>query len=139
MIATIWLPFPTVTVNDMYTVARGRKILSNDARAWKKAAGLTIMTYRHVPRQIECRVDIRIDIDESRNGDADSRSKIVVDSLVAAGVLKNDSKKHVRDVSIGWRPALAGGCIVTITEAPDAFEPLSDAAARVVASLEAKR
>ena len=140
MIATIWLPFPTVTANNMYTVARGRKILSPQARAYKRELAETLaFLHKRVPRPIEVRTDISIGLDESRKGDCSTREKIIVDALVEAGVLLDDSKEYVRRVSIGWEPGMGGGCIVTLTEAPETFEPIGDAAARVLASLEAKR
>ena len=110
MKASYRLPFP-VSVNGMFLNMRGKgRVKSPAYRAWIELAGHQLNTQR--PIKFEGRVDISIDLDESRRGDADNRFKPVADLLVSHGVIKDDSKKHVRRVSIGWAPV--ADCIVHI-------------------------
>jgi Holliday junction resolvase RusA-like endonuclease len=109
------LPFP-VSVNDMYInnkgrTGRGRKP-SPEYLAWKDHAGWELKAQK--PKPIEGRVEITIDLDESRRGDADNRIKPVLDLLVQHGVLRGDSKKFVRRVSAGWEAV--AGCRVSIVQ-----------------------
>lgn len=105
----IFLPFPP-SVNDMYI--RG-KVLSPDYRAWKMEAGLKL-NRQHIGT-ITTRCIVHIDLDDSRRGDCDNRAKPILDLLVTQDVLKGDSKKYVKRVSIGWEKI--DGCRVAITGA----------------------
>lgn len=64
------------------------------------------------PPKFVDRVSVKIELDDRRQGDADSRCKCVLDLLVNHGVLIDDRKKYVRGVYIGW--AQIDGCTVTI-------------------------
>ena len=111
----IRLPFP-VSVNAMYLNNKGRgrgRIASPELRAWKEQAGWELKAQRVKP--FDQRVIVHIDLDDSRQGDADSRCKCVLDLLVSSGVLKDDRKKYVKRVSIGWEKLT--GCRVAITGA----------------------
>ena len=78
--------------------------------AWRTEAGLCLNVQR--PPQFVDRVSVKIELDDRRQGDADSRAKCVLDLLVNHGVLVDDRKKYVRGVYIGW--AQIDGCTVTI-------------------------
>jgi len=104
------LPFPP-SVNDMYVKGR---IISDDYRAWLNEAGYRLN--RQKPQLFQPRAVVTIDLDMKRKGDCDNRAKPVLDLLVKGGVLKNDSKKYVQRVSIGWEPIL-DGCRVRIEAA----------------------
>ena len=58
------------------------------------------------------RVSVKIELDDRRQGDADSRVKCVLDLLVTHGVIVDDRKKYVKGVYIGW--AGVDGCVVTV-------------------------
>ena len=103
------LPFPP-SVNDMYLKGR---VISPAYKAWREHAGLTLN--RQVARPFTGRCDIRIDLDDTHQGDADNRAKPVLDLLVSHRVIGNDNKSHVRRVSIGWEHVT--GCRVIITKA----------------------
>lgn len=106
------LPFPP-SVNDMFLNNKGRgrgRILSPEYRAWKDQAAWELKAQRAKP--VEGRVEVVIDLDESRRGDADNRTKPVLDLLVQNGVLRGDSKKFVKRVSTGWEAV--AGCRVSI-------------------------
>lgn len=108
----IRLPFPP-SVNDMYLnnkgAGRGRKP-SPEYRAWKNQAGWELKA-QHA-KAVGGIVEVRIDLDDSRRGDADNRIKAVLDLLVEHRVLRGDSKKFVKRVSAGWETV--AGCRVSI-------------------------
>ena len=107
------LPFPP-SVNGMYLNVHGRGRAKTDAyEKWKSDAGWELKAQRVKP--IAGVVEIKIDLDETRRGDADNRTKAVLDLLVTHGVIRNDSKKFVRRVSIGWEAVT--GCRVSIVSA----------------------
>jgi hypothetical protein len=97
----------------MYLNNKGRgkgRILTPEARAWKTQCGWIIKSLR-LP-QFKDRVIVKIELDDCRQGDADSRCKAVLDVLKTAGVLVDDRKKYVKGTYIGW--ADVEGCTVTI-------------------------
>ncbi len=99
----------------MYLNNKGRgkgRIPSPDLIAWRKEAGFLLNTQR--PPKFVDRVSVKIELDDRRQGDADSRVKCVLDLLVQHGVLIDDRKKYVRGVYIGW--AQIDGCTVTIEQ-----------------------
>lgn len=111
----IRLPMPP-SVNDMYfnnKNARGRgRVPSKLYEKWKIDAGWELKA-QHV-KPTEGQVHIKIDLDDTRRGDADNRAKPVLDLLVSHGIIKNDSKKFVQRVSIGWEAV--SGCRVSIQQ-----------------------
>ena len=104
------LPFPP-SVNDMYVKGR---IISDDYRAWIEEAGYRLN--RQKPQLFQPRCVVTIDLDMKHRGDCDNRAKPVLDALVKNGILKDDSKKYVQRVSIGWEPLL-DGCRVRLEAA----------------------
>ena len=85
-------------------------MLSDEYRAWRDHAGLVLNAQK--VRPFRGRALIHIDLDDTRQGDADNRAKPVLDLLVTHKVLAGDSKKYVRRVSIGWERIT--GCRVAI-------------------------
>jgi Holliday junction resolvase RusA-like endonuclease len=108
------LPFPP-SVNDMYANnkrgGRGR-YPTKEYEQWRADAAVMLMQ-QHI-RPVLGRCEIWIDIDDSRQGDCDNRTKAVLDLLVVRGVIGGDQKKYVRRVSVGW--AKCDGCRVAIQE-----------------------
>lgn len=97
----------------MYLNKSGKgRVLSPEARAWKEEAGWLIKSQR--PPKFVNRVTVSIELDERRQGDADSRCKAVLDILKTAGVLIDDRKKYVKGTYIGW--ADVDGCVVIIEQ-----------------------
>lgn len=95
----------------MFLNVKGRgRAPTPEYKAWKKEAALELMAQR--ARPVEGRVDITIDLDDRRRGDADNRTKAVIDALVENRILRGDSKRFVRRVSIGWEAVR--GCRVSI-------------------------
>ena len=90
---------------------RGRR-KTPEYKEWLELAGHQLNTQH--PRKFNGRVNISIDLDERRRGDADNRFKPVSDLLVQHGVIGDDSKKWVKRVSIGWEPI--DECLVHIEQ-----------------------
>ena len=88
----IELPWPP-TVNTYYTVARGRKILSNRGRKYKEAAWLQLLSG---PRRERLQGDVALFIraypPDKRKRDLDNILKPILDVLTTAGVYKDDSQ-----------------------------------------------
>lgn len=87
-----------------------RRARSKEYDAWREQAAWELKAQKIKP--IDGRVEVKIDLDESRRGDADNRTKAVLDLLVGQKILRGDSKKFVRRVSIGWEAIT--GCRVSI-------------------------
>ena len=108
----IRLPFPP-SVNQMFInnhgAGRGRR-KSREYRAWQDQAAWELKAQK--VRPFENIVEVHIDLDNTRRGDADNRTKAVLDLLVGQNVLRGDSKRFVRRVSIGWEAIT--GCRVRI-------------------------
>ena len=106
----VTLPFPP-SVNSMFINVPGRgRAQSKDYKAWKIAAAWELKAQKAKP--VTEPAEIRIDLDDKRRGDADNRTKAVLDLLVAQGILRGDSKKFVKRVSTGWEAV--DGCRVSI-------------------------
>ena len=69
---------------------------------------------QHVPRQTSGRVGLAIVVHPPNNidRDLDNLSKATLDSLVKAGVLLGDSRKHLAYLSWEWGDNVPGGKLV---------------------------
>ncbi len=87
----ISLPWPP-TVNNYYTVARGRKILSVKGRAYKKEAFYRLLE-QNAPKGREGAYSVMIHVmpPDNRKRDIDNLLKPLLDSLVDYGVIPDDS------------------------------------------------
>lgn len=104
-----------MSVNAAYLNNKGKgrgRIPSPELRAWRVEAGW-ILKAQHPPKFVS-RVSVKIELDERRQGDADSRHKCVLDLLVEHQVIVDDRKKYVKGSYIGW--ADVEDCVVTIEE-----------------------
>lgn len=115
------LPFPP-SVNDMFATNKKAKkgakkghgrYRTDEYKAWIEEAGYKLNNQH--PPFFEPWCEIRIDLDDRRQGDCGNREKAVTDLLVKHHVIKGDQKKYVKRVSIGWEKV--EGCRVVITEA----------------------
>lgn len=105
------LPFPP-SVNNLFLNAGRKRAATPDYSRWKDQAGWELKAQKLRPITSRCVIDI--DLDDTRQGDADNRSKAVLDLLVAHRIIPDDSKKYVKRVSSGWEELT--GCRVRITE-----------------------
>ena len=116
MTATVFtLPWP-VSVNRTYRSVAGRSILSKDARAWKTAASISIMSQRqHIrPHTGKVRIMVELCAPDKRRRDCDNPLKLVLDAIVDAGIIPSDDNRTVREVTARWVD-LGPPCTVTIT------------------------
>ena len=112
--AVIDLPWPP-TVNHYYTIARGRKILSKEGRAFKKYA-VTLMELAKVPKLAGPRFAVSISArpPDRRKRDLDNILKPILDSLCEYGAITDDSK--IDDLRIQrYRPVKDGFIHVLIS------------------------
>jgi len=109
------LPFPP-TVNHLTTVARGRKVNSVKARAYKQECALVMRGRREA---IVGRVELIIELypPDKRSRDASNYIKAVEDCMTEAGVWVDDSQVK-RLVVLMFDPghAMAGTCRVTASK-----------------------
>ena len=87
----ITLPWPP-TVNNYYTVARGRKILSTKGRAYKKEA-IRWLWEQTVSKGCDGVYSVMIHVrpPDNRKRDIDNLLKPLLDSLVEYGAIPDDS------------------------------------------------
>lgn len=69
------------------------------------------------PPKLEGRHRVEIKIDQRRQGDADNRTKCVLDLLVLHKIIPGDQKKYVKGVSIDWEDI--DECLVILTKVED--------------------
>ncbi len=103
----IKLPYPP-TVNHYYTVARGRKILSSNGRAYKAEAQVEL--YRQGTQKAPegpYSVWIQVRPPDRRKRDIDNLLKPVLDALTGYGAISDDS--HVTDLRITKYEPIKGG------------------------------
>jgi crossover junction endodeoxyribonuclease RusA len=115
---SVWLPFPPST-NNLFRngVVKGKhmRFQSKGYRAWRLEAALRLMVAK-LPRFIApVAVKLELTPKDKRSRDADNCAKPVLDALVEARVLPDDSNRFVRSVSIHWQePAKRAGVVVSI-------------------------
>lgn len=85
------LPYPP-QANHLYTIARGRKVLSTKGRQYKKAVSDICTVSRVKPLSGELAVTVRV-YRPRRAGDLDNTFKVAMDSLT--GYAWNDDRQIV--------------------------------------------
>lgn len=83
------LPYPP-QANHLYTIARGRKILSAQGRAYKQLVARILTRHRPVSGDISVLLDV---YRPRRSGDLDNTLKAVLDSV--KGLIWHDDKQVV--------------------------------------------
>ena len=87
----IELPWPP-TVNNYYTVSRGRKILSSRGRAYKKECSWMLAAEKFPKRKTgKFRIEIICFPPDKRRRDLDNMLKPILDSLTEYGAIPDDS------------------------------------------------
>lgn len=113
--ATYLLPVPPST-NNLFANKGRKRIRADGYEAWRNEA-LAMLIHQQRARPFPTPCIITINVSDSVNGDADNRMKACLDILVTARVIPDDSKQHVRRVSIGWEPV--EGCTVHLQQITD--------------------
>ena len=103
----IKLPYPP-TVNNYYTIARGRKILSKKGRVYKAEAALKA-SMQSGPIKGPYSVFIRARCPDRRRRDLDNIVKIILDSLVESGIITDDG--DIDDLRITRFNPIKGGSV----------------------------
>src|SRR5262245_17049678 len=104
--ASFWLPFPPST-NNLFAHApvkgRVRRFPTRTYRTWRKEAVVRILTQRLPQFTAPVVVKLALTPRDSRPRDADNYCKPVLDALVEARLLIDDSNRYVRAVVPYWR------------------------------------
>lgn len=97
----IVLPFP-ISTNRLYRAVGGSSILSASYRAWKREAGLLIMSQRPQKHIGPVKVTAVLCAPDKRKRDADNSLKCLLDALKDARVIEADDNSIVREVTARW-------------------------------------
>lgn len=129
---TILLPMPTST-NRLWRSVGRRVIKSAAYRAWINEAGWRLKEQRPAP--VKGPVSLSVTVGKTRS-DLSNHMKAIEDLLVLHEIIEGDGPAIVRKINLDLDEAVTG-CVVTI-EPFNTFEPIGNAAARVVENLAKK-
>jgi crossover junction endodeoxyribonuclease RusA len=114
---SFWLPFP-VSVNNMFphrvVDGRARRFPSRAYSNWRKVAGLMLNAKKLSRFDEPVVIKLQYFPANRRARDLDNLSKGVLDALVAARILHDDSSKWVKAVT-GWMEEPDGHARVVVT------------------------
>lgn len=116
---TYTLPWPPTT-NTYYRFTGGRPKLSKTGRAYRQLTAMKIRTQgRPVdPIQGPAHVKLTLHPPDDRRRDADNYLKALLDTLVTSGVLADDCRGQIEQITVTWadrRHSDGGRVRVTIT------------------------
>lgn len=98
MIFTLSVP---PSANKLFANVHGKgRVKASAYRAWIKGELNALIAQRAKP--VGVRASVSITLPNTTRGDADNRCKATLDILVRAGVLTDDSRKHLASVTIGF-------------------------------------
>ena len=107
------LPYPPSTNTYWRNIARGRTILSEKARAYRKSVKAAAIVSK--PLETRLKVTIELSPPDKRRRDLDNVTKALFDSLQHANVYLDDSQ--IDEFTIKRMPVVKGGrCEVLIEE-----------------------
>lgn len=121
-LAEVWLPFPP-SVNNLFPQAvvkgRVRRFPSKQYRLWRKEAVIRLCAARVKRIEVPVVVSLELTPRDGRARDADNYCKPVLDALVEARILHDDSNRWVKAVVPFWAEASLknAGVIARIREA----------------------
>jgi len=132
----IWLPMP-LSVNNLFAhgnvKGRTRRFPTSKYKAWRKEAVMRIRVAR-LPRFAgPVAVKLTVTAPDARPRDIDNYSKCILDSLVDAGVLIDDSQ--VQKLLSSWDHSGEVGAVVEIAECGSERAPLTPAERRELSKL----
>lgn len=114
---------PPISVNNLFENVPGRgRVTTKEYSAWKREAAKTLAACGP-HRQFVGPVEIAYFIGEKGVGqmDAGNVEKAATDALVAAGIIKDDSRKWLRGVSLMWVPGMRS-IVAAITPCADEID-----------------
>ena len=109
------LPFPP-SANSLFAGKR-RRYVSPQYKRWRVNAGWEIRLQKVQPIAGPVTIDIALTPPDNRRRDCDNANKPILDLLVANGLLADDSREIVRQVTARWTDADQPQAVVTITPA----------------------
>ena len=112
----LYLPFPS-SVNRNYRAVKGRVILSEKYRAWKKQAMLELQAQKAPRLTGKVRVRVTLRAPDKRRRDADNSLKSLMDCLKDYGVISDDSNQIVRSIAVEWDDGVGHPCVINLTRA----------------------
>ncbi len=133
---SVYLPMP-LSVNNLFAhgnvKGRVRRFPTKKYKAWRKEAVLRIRVAR-LPRFTgPVAIKLTITPPDARARDIDNYSKGILDALVEAGVLKDDSQ--VQKLLSSWDHAGEVGAVVELAEVQSDHQPLTPAERRELSLL----
>jgi crossover junction endodeoxyribonuclease RusA len=111
----ITLPYPP-PISACFTNARGKgRVATPRYKAWTEESLWSLKAQK--PRQFAGEVSIYVGLvaPDKRIRDAGNCDKAIMDVLVKAGVIKDDSNRYVKRVTYEWRPE-GEPCVVLIND-----------------------
>lgn len=110
------LPTLPPSKNELYTVSRGRMILTREYRAWKKAAGQEIMIQRvrHIKGPYKILILARKPAD-LRLRDLGNILEATEDLLTWMQIIEDDHLSE--DIHLQWNATIESGVIIRVVEA----------------------
>jgi crossover junction endodeoxyribonuclease RusA len=115
MTVRITLPFPLPVSACFENIPKRGRIATQRYRDWTAEALWMIASQR--PRKFTGEVSVAVALvaPDKRARDADNTLKCVMDALVKASVIKDDSNRYVRRISVQW-VAAGAPCTVLVSE-----------------------
>lgn len=97
------LPWPP-TVNNLYPVNKGRKLLSHEGRLYADTAAMCLYAQGIParPAQGPLTVTVELHAPDARRRDVDNYNKAILDALVRSHVVVDDNRKTIRRLEIEW-------------------------------------
>ncbi|MEZ2132713.1 MULTISPECIES: RusA family crossover junction endodeoxyribonuclease [unclassified Sinorhizobium] len=118
MTARLELPFPLPVSACFENIPKIGRRATQRYREWTNEA-LWMLKAQKAPRFTgEVSISIGLVAPDKRARDCDNTLKCIMDALVKASVIKDDSNKYVRRVTVQWVPSGAP-CTVLISEFED--------------------
>lgn len=115
MTTRITLPFPP-PLHACFTNAKGKgRVTTPRYKSWQTEALWSIKAQKARPVDGEVSISVGLVAPDKRPRDAGNLDKAILDTIVKAGIIQDDSNKYVRRLSFEW---LADGEPVTILIQP---------------------
>jgi crossover junction endodeoxyribonuclease RusA len=105
------LPLPPGTNNLYFNVPNRGRVISGTYQRWRKVAEDTLWNTKITRFLVP--VDVHIRIEDKGRRDIDGFAKPLLDFLVRASVVEDDSRKYIRRLTMEW--ADIEGCEMEVT------------------------